>query len=105
MPNVLGSSGELNQPVANPYASQYGVRPFRLDRALLNCQTEMLLNGSNPLLQPFHTFLNLAIREVDECACFSELPFKEGLILSMTPVEMHLKSFGNQLEFVAEPFR
>ena len=36
---------------------------------------------------------------------FSKLLFKEGSIFRMTPVEMHLKSFGNKLEFVTEPFR
>lgn len=65
----------------------------------------MLFDGLNTLLQPLHTFLNLTIGEVNECTCFSELPFKEGSIFGMTPVEMHLKSFGNKLEFMPEPFR
>lgn len=42
---------------------------------------------------------------MNECTCFPELLFKEGLIFGMTPVEMHLKPFGNKLEFVTEPFR
>jgi hypothetical protein len=42
---------------------------------------------------------------LDERACFSKLLFKKGSILGMTPVKMHLKSFGNKLEFVTEPFR
>jgi len=42
---------------------------------------------------------------LDECACFSELLFKKGSIFGVTPVEMHLKSFGHKLEFVTEPFR
>jgi hypothetical protein len=42
---------------------------------------------------------------LDERTCFSKLLFKKGSILSMTPVKMHLKSFGNKLEFVTEPFR
>jgi hypothetical protein len=33
------------------------------------------------------------------------LLFKKGSILGMTPVKMHLESFGNKLEFVTEPFR
>jgi hypothetical protein len=64
----------------------------------------VLFDGSNTLLQPFHTFLNLAIGEVDKCACFSELLFKEGLIFDTPLVEMHLKSFSNKLEFVTESF-
>ena len=42
---------------------------------------------------------------LDKRACFSELLFKKESILGMTPVEMHLKSFGNKLEFVTKPFR
>ncbi|HWF61947.1 MAG TPA: hypothetical protein VN666_16805 [Nitrospira sp.] len=72
---------------------------------LLNCQAEMLLDGSDTLLQPLYTFLNLSIGELDECACFSELLFKEGSIFGMAPVEMHLKSFGNKLQFVTKSFR
>jgi len=72
---------------------------------LLNGQTEMLFNCSDTLFQPLYPFLNLAIREVNESACFSELLFKEGSLFGMTPVEMHLKSFSNKLEFVTEPFR
>ena len=65
----------------------------------------MLFDGSNTLLQPLYPFLNLTVREVDECAGFSELFFKKGSIFGMTPVEMHLKSFGNKLEFMTKPFR
>lgn len=65
----------------------------------------MLFNGSNALFQALYPFLNLTIREVNESACFSELLFKEGSIFGMTPVEMHLKAFGDKLEFVTEPFR
>lgn len=36
---------------------------------------------------------------------FSKLLFKERSLFGMTPVEMHLKSFGNKLKFVTEPFR
>lgn len=65
----------------------------------------MLFDGSDTLLQPLYTFLNLTVREVNECACFSELLFKVGSIFGMPPVEMHLKSFGNKLKFMTEPFR
>jgi hypothetical protein len=65
----------------------------------------MLFDGSNTLLQSLDTFLNLAIGEVDESACFSELFFNEGSIFGMTPVEVHLKSFANKLEFMTKPFR
>lgn len=47
----------------------------------------------------------LPSNRLDGCADFLELFFKKGAILSMTPVEMHLKSFGGKLEFVTEPFR
>lgn len=73
-------------------------------QGLLNCQTETLFDGLNTLLQPLYTFLNLAIGELNECTCFSELPFKEGSIFGMPSVEMHLKSFSNKLEFVTESF-
>jgi hypothetical protein len=36
---------------------------------------------------------------------FSELFFKEGSIIDVPPVEMHLKSFGHELKFMTEPFR
>lgn len=79
--------------------------PTYYTRALLDCQAEMLFDGSNTLLQPFHTFLNLAIGEVNERACFSELLFKKGSIFGMTPVNVQLKSFGNKLKFMVESFR
>lgn len=72
---------------------------------LLNGQAEMLVNGSNTLLQTLYPFLNLAIREVNESMCLSKLLFKEGSIFGMTLVEMHLKSFGDKLEFMTDPFR
>jgi len=72
---------------------------------LLNGQTEMLFNRSDTLLKPLYPLMNLAIREMNESACFSELLFKEISIFGMTPVEMHLKSFSDELEFVTEPFR
>lgn len=65
----------------------------------------MLFDGSNALFQPLDTFLDLTIGELNKCPCLSELFFKEGSILGMTAVEMHLKSFGNKLEFVTKPFR
>lgn len=63
----------------------------------------MLFYGPDTLLQPLYRILNLAIGDVDERACFSELFLKEGSILGMAPVEMHLKSFGNKVRFVREP--
>lgn len=44
-------------------------------------------------------------RDVDERACFPELFFKEGSVFCMTPVEMHLESFGNKLKLVTDPLR
>jgi hypothetical protein len=46
---------------------------------------------------PFYTFLNLAICELEEYACLLELLLEEGSIFCTIPVEMHLKSFGNEL--------
>jgi len=64
----------------------------------------MLLDGANSLLQTFDTFLNLAVRKLDERAGFSELLVQIGSIVGMAPVEMHLEPFGNQLEFVSKSF-
>jgi hypothetical protein len=60
----------------------------------------VLLDGADPLLQAFNPFLNLAIGELDERAGvsdagFSELIFKIGSIVGMTPVERQLESFGH----------
>lgn len=64
----------------------------------------MLLDGADPLFQAFNSFLNLAIRELDKRAGFSELFIQIGSIISMTPVEMQLESFGHELEFMPESF-
>jgi hypothetical protein len=64
----------------------------------------MLLNGTNPLLQAFDAFLNLAVGELDEGAGFSELLVQIDSIIGMTPVEMHLKPFGDKLELMPESF-
>lgn len=64
----------------------------------------MLLDGANSLLQTFDAFLNLAIGELDESAGFPELLIQIRSIVGMTPIEMHLEPFGNQLEFVSKFF-
>ena len=64
----------------------------------------MLLNGTDPLLQTFDAFLNLSVRKLDKCAGFPELLVQIGSIIGMTPVEMHLKSFGDELELMPESF-
>lgn len=79
--------------------------PTFVHRALRKGQAEMLFDGSNTLLQTLYPVLNLTVREMNECTCFSELLFKKGSIFGMAPVEMHLKSFSNKLEFMADPFR
>ena len=64
----------------------------------------MLLDGKDPLLQTLDAFLNLPVGELDERAGFSELLVQMRSIIGMTPVEMHLKPFGNQLEVVSKSF-
>jgi hypothetical protein len=64
----------------------------------------MLLDGANSLLQTPDSFLNLAVEELDERAGFPELLVQIRSIIGMTPVEMHLEPFGNQLEFVSKSF-
>jgi hypothetical protein len=64
----------------------------------------MLLDGADPLLQAFDAFLNLAIRELDERAGFSELLVQIGSIVRMASVEVHLEAFSNKLEFVPKAF-
>lgn len=64
----------------------------------------MLLNGTDPLLQTLDSFLNLAVRKLDERAGFPELLIQIGPIIGMTPVEMHLEPFGNELELMPESF-
>ena len=64
----------------------------------------MLLDGANSLFQTLDSFLNLTIRKLDERAGFPELLVQIGSIIGMTPVEMHLKSFGDELELMAESF-
>jgi len=71
---------------------------------LLRDESEMLLDSVDPLLQTFDAFLNLPVGELDERAGFPELLIQIGSIVGMTPVEMHLEPFGNQLEFVSNSF-
>ena len=71
---------------------------------LLRDESEMSLDSMDPLLQTFDAFLNLAVRKLDERTGFSELLVQMCSIVGMAPVEMHLESFGNQLEFVSKSF-
>ena len=64
----------------------------------------MLLDGANSLFQPLDSLLNLAVRKLDERAGLPELFIQIASIIGMTPVEMHLKPLGNQLEFVSKSF-
>jgi hypothetical protein len=64
----------------------------------------MLLDSVDPLLQTFDVFLNLPVGELDERVGFPELLIQTGSIVGMTPVEMHLEPFGQQLEFVSKSF-
>ncbi len=67
-------------------------------------QPEVLLDRTDSLFRAFDTFLNLAVRDSDERAGFSELFIQMGSIISVAPLEMHLKSFRNNLKIVPEPF-
>jgi hypothetical protein len=71
---------------------------------LLRDESEMLLDGTDPILQTLDAFLNLPLGELDERAGFSELLVQMCSIVDMAPVEMHLEPFGNQLEFVSKSF-
>jgi hypothetical protein len=42
---------------------------------------------------------------LDECPGFSELLLKEGSIIGMAPIAVHLKSLGHKLKFMTESFR
>ena len=65
LPNELRLNGEpiqkLNQQPRETVCEPCRVQPLCFHKALLNGQAEMLFDGSNTLLQPFYTFLNLAI--------------------------------------------
>ena len=71
---------------------------------LLRDESGMWLDSVGPLLQSFDAFLNLTVGELDERVGFPELLIPISSIVGMTPVEMHLEPFGNQLEFVSKPF-
>ena len=71
---------------------------------LLRDESEMLFDSVDPLLQTFDAFLNLPVGKLDERAGFPELLIQIGPIVGMTSIEMHLKPFGNQLEFVSKSF-
>lgn len=64
----------------------------------------MLLDGANPLFEPFDPFLNLAVRKLDERTSFPELLVKMRSIICMTPIKMHLKSLGDELKFMPKSF-
>lgn len=56
------------------------------------------------LFEPFNSFLYLAMRKLDEGARLPELFVKMGSLLIMTPAQMHLKPFGDQLKVMSEIF-
>ena len=60
----------------------------------------MLFDGTDPLLQTLDSFLNLPVGELDKCAGFPELLVQIRSIIGVTPVEMHLKPLGNELQFM-----
>lgn len=58
-------------------------------------ETEMLLYGTDPLFQPFDSFLRLTVRELNERTSFPELIIQILTIIGMTPIEMHLEPFSH----------
>jgi hypothetical protein len=68
----------------------------------LRGQAEVLLDGTDSLFEPFDPFLNLALRKLDERTSFPELFVQMRSIICVTPIEVHLKSLGNELNFVPE---
>lgn len=64
----------------------------------------MLFDGADALLQPLDSFVELAVRKVDQRTRFLKLFVEIGAIVRMTPLNVHLETFGDELEFVAEPF-
>ncbi len=77
---------------------------LRLQRETLRGKPEMLFNTTDPLFQTLHAFLNLAVRELNERSGFLKLFIQIRSIIGMTPVEMHLEPFGDQLHFMPQPF-
>jgi hypothetical protein len=64
----------------------------------------MRLYGANPLFESLDSFMELAVREVNERASFPELIVQVLAIISVTLAEMHLKPFGHKLKFMPEFF-
>ncbi|HJT20035.1 MAG TPA: hypothetical protein VJ746_06170 [Nitrospira sp.] len=59
---------------------------------------------ANTLLETFNSFLDLTVGKLDQGSCFSELFVQMGTFLSMTPAQMHFKSFGEQLNLMPKFF-
>jgi len=64
----------------------------------------MLLYDTDTLFEPFHSFLQLTVGQLNECAGFSELIVQILSIIGMTPVEVHLEPFSHKLKFMPESF-
>ena len=60
-------------------------------------ETEMLLYGADPLLQPLDSFLYLTVGELDERTSFPELIIHMRTIIGMAPIEVHLEAFSHEL--------
>jgi hypothetical protein len=87
---------EGNQPGHAVLSQKFG--------ELLRGQAEVLLDGANPLFETLDSILNLTVRQLDERTGFPELLIQVHSIFGMAPVEVHLKSLGNELKFVPEFF-
>ncbi|MBY0249431.1 MAG: hypothetical protein K2Q17_17390 [Nitrospiraceae bacterium] len=70
----------------------------------LHGETEMLLDGADPLFQPLNSFLYLTVGELDERTSFSELIIHMLTVIGMTPIEVYLEAFSHKLKFMPESF-
>jgi hypothetical protein len=64
----------------------------------------MLLYGADSLFESLDSFMELAVREVNERASFPELIVQMLAIISVTLTKMHLKPFSHKLKFMPESF-
>ena len=57
----------------------------------------MLLYDTDTLFEPYHSFLQLTVGQLNECAGFSELIVQILSIISVTPIKVYLESFSHEL--------
>jgi len=74
------------------------------DERLAGTKSKVLIDGMHSLFKSFHSFLNLAVRQLDKGTCFCELLVHVGPFFSVTLIHMQLQPFGDQLKLMPEPF-